>query len=55
MSKVGKLPVAIPKGVKVDLKDNQMNVTGPKGSLSQDLHKDMIIKVTAKMTCVLRL
>jgi large subunit ribosomal protein L6 len=54
MSKVGKLPVAIPKGVKVDLKDNRIEVTGPKGTLSQDLHKDMIIKVEGEEIVVTR-
>ncbi len=54
MSKVGKLPVAIPKGVKVDLKDTQINVTGPKGSLSQDLHRDMIVKVEGESIIVTR-
>ncbi len=54
MSKVGKLPVAIPKGVKVDLKDNRIDITGPKGTLSQDLHKDMIIKVEGEEIVVTR-
>jgi large subunit ribosomal protein L6 len=54
MSKVGKLPVAIPKGVKVELKDNRIDVTGPKGTLSQDLHKDMIIKVEGEEIVVTR-
>lgn len=45
MSKVGKLPVAIPKGVKIDLKETRINITGPKGTLSQDIHKDMNVKV----------
>jgi len=54
MSKVGKLPVAIPKGVKVDLKDSHINVTGPKGTLEQDLHKDMIVKVEDESVVVTR-
>ncbi len=54
MSKIGRLPVAIPKGVKVDLKDTRINVTGPKGSLSQDLHKDMIVKVEGESVIVTR-
>jgi large subunit ribosomal protein L6 len=54
MSKVGKLPVAIPKGVKVDLKDALINVTGPKGSLSQDLHKDIIVKIEDESIMVTR-
>ena len=35
MSRIGKLPVVIPAGVTVTLKDNVVNVKGPKGELSQ--------------------
>jgi len=45
MSRIGKLPVAIPSGVKISLDGNMMTVTGPKGSLSQPLHKRMTIAV----------
>lgn len=46
MSRIGKMPVAIPAGV--DFKvgaDNNVTVKGPNGTLSMELHKDMIIKV----------
>ena len=44
MSRIGKLPVAIPTGVKIDIStDNLVTVTGPKGSLSQ--------KVDSEITC----
>ena len=45
MSRIGKLPVAIPSGVKISLDGNMMTVTGPKGSLSQPLHERMTIAV----------
>ena len=35
MSRIGKLPVVIPAGVTVTLKDNVVNVKGPKGELNQ--------------------
>ena len=35
MSRIGKLPISIPAGVTVTLKDNVVNVKGPKGELSQ--------------------
>jgi large subunit ribosomal protein L6 len=35
MSRIGKQPVPLPKGVKAALKDGNLEVTGPKGSLSQ--------------------
>ena len=44
MSRIGKLPVAIPSGVKVDLKGQHLKVTGPKGTLEQEFEPS--IKVT---------
>jgi large subunit ribosomal protein L6 len=35
MSRIGKHPVPLPKGVKVKLADGRLTVTGPKGTLSQ--------------------
>ncbi len=35
MSRIGKLPITIPAGVTVTLKDNVVTVKGPKGELSQ--------------------
>ncbi len=44
MSRIGKLPIAVPAGVTVTVKDNVVTVKGPKGELSQEL--DPQIKVT---------
>jgi large subunit ribosomal protein L6 len=38
MSRIGKIPVRVPKGVKVSFQDNVMTVEGPKGKLSQGFH-----------------
>lgn len=35
MSRIGKLPIAVPTGVTVTLKDDVVTVKGPKGELSQ--------------------
>jgi large subunit ribosomal protein L6 len=35
MSRIGKQPVPLPKGVKVKLEDGKLTVTGPRGTLSQ--------------------
>jgi large subunit ribosomal protein L6 len=43
MSRIGKAPVSVPKGVKVDLHGSKLQVTGPKGTLSQDFNRDMEI------------
>jgi large subunit ribosomal protein L6 len=44
MSRIGRLPIAIPAGVEVSLDGRRITVTGPKGSLSRDLHPDMIVE-----------
>ena len=45
MSKVGKLPVAIPAGVTVNVANGVISVKGPKGELKQNYHDDVEIKV----------
>ncbi len=35
MSRIGKLPIAVPKGVEVSVKDNIVSVKGTKGTLTQ--------------------
>lgn len=45
MSKVGKLPVAIPAGVTVTLANNVVTVKGPKGELKQDFSSDVKVEV----------
>ena len=37
MSRIGKKPVAIPSGVTAEMKDGQLSVMGPKGTLSMGL------------------
>ncbi|HHY70918.1 MAG TPA: 50S ribosomal protein L6 [Thermoanaerobacterales bacterium] len=44
MSRIGKMPVKIPQGVEVTVEGNQVMVKGPKGSISREFHKDMVIK-----------
>ncbi len=43
MSRIGKMPIEIPKGVDVTINGNVVSVKGPKGTLTNSLHKDMII------------
>lgn len=44
MSRIGKLPVAIPSGVSVDFKDNVVTVKGPKGELTQKIDPSISLK-----------
>ncbi len=54
MSRIGRMPVAIPAGVKVTLNGNVITVKGPKGELTQALHSDMAINVSDKEITVTR-
>ena len=47
MSRIGKAPIAIPKGVdvKVDEKTNTVTVKGPKGQLTQTVNPDLHVAV----------
>jgi large subunit ribosomal protein L6 len=46
MSRIGRKPIAIPKGVKVNAKDGSVEVTGPKGSLSTRMPEGITAKLT---------
>lgn len=54
MSRIGRMPVAIPAGVKVTLNGNVITVKGPKGELTQALHSDMAINVSDNEITVTR-
>ena len=43
MSRVGLRPIEIPEGVEVSLEPGSVTVKGPKGTLSQAIHRDMHI------------
>ena len=45
MSRIGKLPINIPAGVTVTLKDNLVSVKGPKGELSQAVDPSIIVTI----------
>jgi large subunit ribosomal protein L6 len=46
MSRIGRMPIAVPAGVTVDIaENNKVTVKGPKGELSRDLAPEMEIKM----------
>ncbi|MDA8212664.1 MAG: 50S ribosomal protein L6 [Clostridia bacterium] len=45
MSRIGRMPIAVPAGVDVKIDGNLVSVKGPKGQLSKELNKDMIIRL----------
>jgi len=54
MSRIGNKPVSIPKGVTVTVKDAVVTVKGPKGELSQEIDRDIVVEVTAEEVIVKR-
>jgi len=54
MSRIGKLPIVIPSGVKVSLSGNEISVQGAKGSLKQLLPERVIVAVEAEQIVVSR-
>lgn len=45
MSRIGKMPIAIPSGVDVKISDGLVSVKGPKGELSQKVDPSIIVKI----------
>jgi len=45
MSRIGKLPISIPAGVTVTLKDNEVTVKGPKGELTQYVNPAINVEI----------
>ena len=45
MSRIGKLPVAVPTGVKIDLAELLVKVSGPKGELQQPILEHVTVKI----------
>ena len=55
MSRIGKKPVVIPAGVTVDVAaENIVTVKGPMGTLTKNMHPDMILNVEGNVLTVSR-
>ena len=55
MSRIGKMPIAVPAGVTVDIaENNKVTVKGPKGELSRALAPEMEIKMDGDVITVTR-
>jgi len=52
VSRVGRAPITLPKGVEVKLNGPEVTVKGPKGELSRTFHEDIAIKLDdGTLTC----
>ena len=45
MSRIGKKPIAVPKGVTVTVRDHELEVKGPKGTLKTPIPAGINFKV----------
>ena len=54
MSRIGKKPVAVPKGVTVTLNGNTVSVKGPKGELARTFHPEMSLAMEGETVTVSR-
>jgi large subunit ribosomal protein L6 len=52
MSRVGKQPIPIPKGVKVNINGNRVEVSGEKGTLSRDFDPRVTVSVESDQIIV---
>lgn len=55
MSRIGKLPIEIPAGVKVSIDNSDVTVTGPKGTLSRTVLDVVTLDLTDKALTVTRI
>lgn len=54
MSRIGKLPIEIPKGVKLNLSDSVLSVQGPNGKLSRQIMSCVTLDITETSIIVSR-
>jgi len=52
LSRIGRVPVAIPNGVKVGVSGSEVTVEGPKGSLTRRMHPELTIEVDRQANAV---
>lgn len=54
MSRIGRMPIDIPAGVTVDLKEHTLTVQGPKGTLVREFNPAMNIEIDGNVISVTR-
>ena len=54
MSRIGKMPITVPAGVTVTVKEGNVTVTGPKGTLSRNIHPLITVSVDGSVVTVTR-
>ncbi|HEY4099919.1 MAG TPA: 50S ribosomal protein L6 [Gemmatimonadales bacterium] len=54
MSRIGKKPITLPSGVSATINGREVTVKGPKGTLTRQLHPDMLTKLDGNTVTVER-
>ena len=54
MSRIGNKPITVPSEVKVTLDGQKITVTGPKGTLEREIHKNISIEMNENTIKVIR-
>lgn len=54
MSRIGNKPITVPNEVEVKLDGNNLTVTGPKGTLEREIHKNITVSIDGNVITVTR-
>jgi len=54
MSRIGKLPIEIPKGVKIGFSDSSLSVQGPNGTLARKIMSNVVLDINETTILVTR-
>jgi large subunit ribosomal protein L6 len=54
MSRIGRKPIDVPSGVEITVKPESVTVKGPKGELSERVHRDITVSVEENVISVSR-
>ena len=54
MSRIGNKPITVPAEVKVTIKGQKVTVTGPKGTLEREIHKNISLEMNENIIKVIR-
>lgn len=54
MSRIGRMPIAVPAGVDVTFKGKEITVKGPKGTLTTEIHPDVNVELSDGVITVTR-
>ena len=45
MSRIGKMPIPVPTGIKIEIKGQDISVSGSKGSLNRTIHPEISVEL----------